>query len=356
MIDLDEVKNLKKYDKSDMLKLLESFPQQCRAAKKIADAFNLPSSFKKEYKNILCTGLGGSAIGADIVRSYISDEARLPVFVNRNYTLPAFIGEESLVIATSYSGNTEETLSAYKDARARKAAVIAITSGGELEKLAKSDGFPVLLIPGGLPPRCALGYSSFTLLALFSKLEIIGRKDQEIAEAIKTLEDIRDKSSGSRVRGGKNIAKRIAREFYGKYPIIYGGQDRIDAVVTRWRGQIAENSKALSSSHVLPEMNHNEIVGWENPGKLIRNFIVMILRDREDHPRTSLRMDITKKIIEKERVRVLELSSEGKSSLARIYSLIYTGDFTSYYLAVLNRRDPTPVDRVTYLKKELAKS
>lgn len=353
--ELDDLNRIKEYDNADMLRLIESFPEQCAAAKSIGSKFNFPGSFKSACRNVVCTGLGGSAIGADLVRSYISGEASTPLLVNRNYTLPNFVNSESLVVASSYSGDTEETLSAYEDAKERKAKIIAITSGGKLQKLAELDGFPVVTIPGGLPPRCALGYSFFPLLILLSKIGLIEDKSKNIDNAIKVMQYLKDNKIGQAVSEKKNIAKKIAKKLYLKFPIIYGGQDHIDAVVTRWRGQLAENSKNLSSSHIFPEMNHNEIVGWEEPKKLLNNLITIMLRDRQDHKRISKRMDITKKIIKDLKVEVIEVESVGEDLLARIFSLVYIGDFVSFYLAVLNRKDPTPVERVTYLKKELAK-
>ena len=355
MNSLDNVKILKKYDVSDMLKLIESFPGQAREAADIGSRFKLPDMYKCEYANIVCAGLGGSAIGADIMRSYVADEAKTPISVSRNYTLPNFVGNTSLVIASSYSGNTEETLSAYKDARGRGAKIIVITSGGQIREMAKADGNACLIIPSGLPPRCALGLSFFPLLAIMSKLGVIEDKTKEVNETIKVLQNLAAKAVGAAVAEKKNIAKRIASDLYGKYGIIYGGQDHIDCVVTRWRGQIAENSKALASSHVFPEMNHNEIVGWENPKTLINKFVVVILRDKSDHPRTAKRMDISKAIMKKKAAKIIEVQSIGESLLARMFSLIYIGDFVSYYLAILNKRDPTPVESVTYLKNELAK-
>lgn len=356
MIDLDDLKEIKKCDKSGMLDLVESFPGQCLRAKDIGMAFKVSGDLRPRYKNIVFTGVGGSAIGADLIRSYISDEAKVPIFVNRNYTLPNFVDENSLVVVASYSGNTEETLSAYKDAKSKRAALVAITSGGELESLARQDKIPCIIIPKGLPPRCALGYSFFPSLILLSKLGMIEDKSNQIDAAIDVLKDLRDKKIGFNVKEKNNPAKSIAGKIYLKFPIIYGGQDRIDSVVTRWRSQLAENSKTLSSSHIFPEMNHNEIVGWENPKKLLKNFIVIILRDTGDHPRTSKRMDITKGIIEDEGAKVIEVRSIGEGVLSRIFSLIYIGDFVSYYLAILNKRDPTPVESVAYLKKELAKA
>jgi len=355
MGNLDAADLFKKYDASRLLKIIESFPAQVREAAQIGSKFKLPDIYNRKYSNIVCAGLGGSAIGADIMRSYTADEAGIPISVSRNYTLPNFVGPESLVIVSSYSGNTEETISAYTDARARGARIIAITSGGRIKDMTKADGFACLVIPSGLPPRWALGYSFFPLLALMSKMGVIADKSVEVDETIKVLEDLNAKSIGVAVPTSKNIAKRIASDLHEKYGIIYGGQDHIDCVVTRWRGQIEENAKALASSHVFPEMNHNEIVGWENPRALIKKFVAVILRDKSDHPRTSKRMDISRGILKKKAAKVIEVRSAGDSLLARIFSLVYIGDFASYYLAMLNKQDPTPVDSVTYLKNELVR-
>jgi len=355
MNELDSFKRIEKCDESSMLELIESFPQQCRDAQCIGDEFELPQRFKRSYKNIVCAGVGGSAIGADLVRSYIAEDAQIPVLVNRNYTLANFVNEDTLVIASSYSGNTEETLSAYREAVSRGSNVIAITSGGKLEKAAKEDGLPCLIIPGGFPPRCALGYSFFPLLTVLAKIGIIRGQAVAIDDAIRNLRKLKDSKIGYKVPHKDNPAKKMAANILGKFPVIYGSSDHIDAVVTRWRGQFAENSKTLSSGHLFPEMNHNEIVGWENPKKTLKECVAIILRDAADHPRISRRMDVTRKLLKREKVKVLEAYSSGKELLARIFSLVYTGDFVSFYLAILNGIDPTPVEKITMIKKELAK-
>jgi len=355
MVNLDDRKKIKEIDKSDMLKLLTDFPQQCKRAKDIGEAFNIDKGYFSNLSQILFTGLGGSAIGADLIRSYLAGEIKVPIFVNRNYTLPNFVSKGTLVVASSYSGNTEETISAYKDARKRGSRMIAITSGGRIADMARADGIPLVTIPDGLPPRCALGYSFFPSLVLMSKSGLVPDKSKDISDAIKLIEGLKGNSIGPDVAKKDNPAKILAEKLCGKYPIIYGGQDHIDSVVIRWRGRLAENSKTISSTHVLPEMNHNEIVGWENPKKLFKGFIVVLLRDSSDHPRIKKRMDITKSLIEKEGVPVMEAESTGASLLERIFSLIYMGDFVSFYLAVLNGIDPTPVERIAYLKGQLAK-
>lgn len=353
MDSLDSITNIKKYDRSGMLELIESFPDQCQDAKRIGYEFELPKGFKTKYRNVVCIGLGGSAIGADLVRSYIADDLRIPFFVIRNYTLPNFVDENTLVIASSYSGDTEEILSAYRDAMSRGSEAIVITSGGKLSKIAKDDSIGVINIPSGLPPRAALGYSFSPLLILLSKIGII--KDQEffIDDMIRNLRRMKNTRLGRKIGNKDNQAKKIANEIYGKLPVIYGGQDHSDAVVTRWRGQLAENSKTLALGNIFPELSHNEIVGWENPKAALKNSVVIMLRDAADHPRVSRRMDITKNILKKCNVGVIEVSSAGKELLARMFSLVYIGDYVSFYLAVLNRIDPSPVDRIAYLKREL---
>lgn len=355
MISLDDLENIKKYDARDMAYFIESFPEQCREAEKIGLLSNIPDSFKIRYRNIVCAGMGGSAIGADIARSYTADEALAPIFVNRNYTVPAFVGRESLVIVSSYSGNTEETISAFKGAKARGAGIIVISSGGILSGLAHASSIPVVRIPPGLQPRAALGYGFFTLLSALSKIGVIGDKSKDVREAIRGLERLRDTSLALTVRGRKNIAKDIARKIYMKMPVIYSEAGHLDAVGTRWRGQLAENAKTIASSNLFPEMTHNEIVGWEHPEKALKNLAVIMLRDRGDDPRTAKRMDIVMKVMASLGVKVIEVNSRGKGLLSRVFSLIYIGDYVSLYLAILNKCDPTPVDRIAYLKKEMAK-
>ena len=285
------LKAIKKIDRSGMLGLIESFPEQCADAEAIGYSFKLPDSYRRKYDNIVVTGLGGSAIGADIIRSYIADEAAVPVFVNRNYALPAFVCSGSLVVVSSYSGDTEETLAAYADAKKRRAAIIAITSGGKLKAASVKDGYPVITIPCRLPPRAALGYSSIPLLILLANIGLIGDRKEEIGGAIDNLRRMRRDNAG----------KKTALELFGKFPVVYSAQDHLDAVATRWRGQLAENSKTLASSHAFPEASHNEIVGWENPRKLLRNFAVVMLRDRGDNRRVAKRMDIMRAILKARR-------------------------------------------------------
>lgn len=345
---------IKKLDKSNMLGLLMDFPQQCIAALGLAGKAKILFE-KRDFTNIVFAGLGGSAIGADLVRSYLYFESKIPIQVFREYDLPAFVDDSALVFLSSYSGNTEETLSAYEQARKSKATLIVISSDGKLKEYAQRDNVTFIGIPQGSPPRCNLGYLSIIPLCILAKLGLIEDVGSSVNQMIYTLEELKNKNLNPRIGQKDNIAKHVAAKLLNKFAIIYSASIHFDICATRFRGEIAENSKALGSSHVFPEMNHNEIVGWEQPKKLFKNLAVVFLRDKGMHPRVSMRMDITRGLIKKEGPLVLEIWSRGENLLSRIFSLIYIGDFVSFYLALLYGIDPTPVERVTYLKNQLAK-
>ncbi len=352
MRNLDDIKVIEKIDRARMRDVLAEIPEHCKEAYKLGKDFSLPRDFRN-FKNIVFSGMGGSAIGAEIVSSYLRKEINLAINVNRDYTLPGFVDKESLVILISYSGNTEETLSAYKEAAERQAKIIVLSSGGQLADLAKKDGFPSLLIPSGFPPRGALVFLSLPILALFFQMHLIEDKERQVQETVSLLERLRKDLYCIDVQRESNPAKKLAQRFFGNFCVIYGASEHLAGVVSRFRGQLAENSKMLASSHLLPEMNHNEIVGWRHPQRLLKRFAVTILRDKEDHPQVKKRIEISKEILQKEGVGVEEVFSQGEGLLARTFSLIYMGDFVSFYLAILNGEDPTPVKRIDYLKKRL---
>jgi glucose/mannose-6-phosphate isomerase len=335
-----------------MNQLLVDFPKQVENAVKIGSKFKQAYN-KSQIDSIVITGLGGSAIGGDLLRSYLSVESEIPFQVNRHYFMPEFVNERTLVVVSSYSGNTEETIAAHADAKKRKAKILCISSGGQTAASAEKFKQPLITIPKGLPPRAALGYSFFPTLIALSKMKLIRPKDSDIAE---TLSLLRKKSKIYSSLKNNNVALQLAKQLYMKLPVIYSAADRFDIVNLRWRGQIAENAKQLAFGHVLPEMNHNELVGWKVLRRIMEEEIaVVFLRDKDDHPRVKLRMEITKGVIEQYASKVIEIQSEGKSVLARMFSLIYLGDWTSYYLAILNGIDPTPVKVIDYLKNELGK-
>jgi len=348
-----EKKHIRKIDRGDMFRVLKDFPLQVKEALKIAGKYNLKSFKTKGINNVIISGLGGSAIGGDLFRSYTQYEIKVPVTVNRNYTLPEFADKNTLVIISSYSGNTEETIAAYKQAIKAKCKIICITAGGEVKKMAKKNKHHCVIIPGGLQPRCALGYSFFTLLTVFIKLKLISDRKDEIKETLKILEEGREEFTN--LNPENNVALKVALEIRGKLPVVYSSTDVLDVVNLRWRGQISENAKILAYGNVYPEMNHNELVGWKLNEDILKKIVVIFLKDPADNDRVKMRMDITLGIIKEYANNIVTLESNAVGKLARIFDLVYLGDWVSYYLAILNEVNPTPVEAISYLKNELEK-
>ena len=353
---LDQKETIQKNDPRNMLKAIHDFSKQMKHAEEIGLSVSLDSNLGKDLTQIVFSGLGGSAIGADFIRSYLTYESPIPIFVNRHYQLPRFVDEKTLLIVSSYSGDTEETLSSLKQGIKQGAKILAITSGGELTRQAGQHSFPVIKIPGGMSPRAALGYSAIPLLVALSKIGFKeAYKASELKEAISLIQTLAESQYGVTVPFEHNLAKQLASACFKKYPIIYAGIDYFDVVALRWRGQIEENAKALASHHVLPEMNHNELVGWRNPKELLKECTAIFLKDSSDHQRVKTRMNLTKGVVERYAGKAFELSSQGKGLLARMFSLVHLGDWLSLYLATLYQVDPTPVEVINYLKSELAK-
>lgn len=339
-------------DTSNMYSLIKKFPDQVEEAIKIGNTARVKLNVGS-IENVTLCGLGGSAIGGDLLKSYLAGELNVPFLVNRHYTLPEFVGKNSLVIISSYSGNTEETTTAFKETIKRRAKILCISSGGAVAKLAKKRRIPLITIPGGLPPRAALGYSFFPLLIALGKLGLIKNRSREINEALALLKEKSNEHGNP--DPSSNKAFQLAELLRGRVGIVYSSTERFDAVATRWRGQMAENGKSLMFGHVLPEMNHNELVGWKMLTEQMREMQVIFLRDKNDHPRVKVRMDITKGVIAEHTQHITEVWSEGASLLARMFSLVYLGDWVSFYLAILHNVDPTPVKVIDYLKDELSK-
>ncbi len=349
MMTLNDIQRL---DPKGMYAWIKDFPEQVRQAVAIGQAAKAPYR-ASAFNAVVLTGLGGSAIGGDLLRSYLADEMKVPFIVNRGYALPTFVGPKTLVVVSSYSGNTEETISSHKDAVKRKAKVLCISTGGETQKMAKKYRQPWVQIPGGLSPRAALGYSFFPLLVLLSKMGFIKNKSREINE---TLSVLRDLSARYCDPAASNLLPLdLAMKLKDRLPVIYSATDHLDAINVRWRGQINENAKQLAHGHVLPEMNHNELVGWKSAPTLLKQTHVVFLRDGGTHPRVRIREEITKQWIGTLAGGITDVPSVGRTLLARMFSLIHTGDWVSLYLAILNGVDPEPVEPINYLKGELAK-
>ncbi len=343
--------DIDKIDHAGMLTLLREFPNQVRDA--LAIGGNADVRLKSAgIRNIVMCGLGGSAIGGDLLRSYLAGELKIPFIVNRYYLLPKFVGPDSLVVISSYSGKTEETTTAHREALRRKARLLCVSSDGTTEQLARRAHSPFIKVPGGLPPRAALAYSFFPLLIALTKAGFIKNRQKEIAETLALLDENAKRFAG--LESASNPALALAQKLHHRIAICYSSTERFDAVNTRWRGQIAENAKSLAFGHVLPEMNHNELVGWKVLENQMREMVVIFLRDKGDHQRVQMRMDLTREIISRYTEHVEEVWSEGMSPLARIFSLVQLGDWLSFYLAVLHGEDPTPVAVIDYLKQSLA--
>jgi len=352
---LNDIEQIRQIDPQNMYNRIFDFPEQ------MADALKIGMAWKVDYedfigvKNIVVVGMGGSAIGGELMRSFARSQLIVPVDICRNYVLPEYVDDESLVIVSSYSGNTEETLMALDDAIRRKAMLAAITTGGILEDVANLNQIPLAKLPGGLQPRAALGYSFIPLLLFLEKIRLLRNVEKEIRDSISKLTAYRDGYIEDNPVE-QNQAKKLAERIHGRIPIIYSGPSLFDAVALRWKGQICENGKNLAFCNVYPEFNHNELVGWTDTVAPYRDkLLVLQLRDAEDLPQIRSRMNVVKEIIERLEVEVIDVHSKGIPSLERMLSLVQLGDFVSYYLAVLNRVDPTPVTAIEELKQRLAK-
>ena len=259
-----------------------------------------------------------------------------------------------MVLTVSYSGNTEETLSAYQQARSQGASIIAVTSGGKLADLARRDGCATVPIPGGLAPRAATGYLFAPLALIFEYLGIVPGATSDLAETVQVLKSMREEIQPG-VDFPRNQARSIAREMKNSLPIIWGSSARSETAAMRWKAQINENAKSPAYYNVFPELNHNEIVGFGVPQDLLAQLVIIILRDPDDHPQVKKRIAISQEIVRNKVKRVIELEARGQSFLAKFYSLAYMGDYASFYLALEYGINPSPVEVIDYLKAELAK-
>ena len=351
---LDNTEQMRSLDPGNMYNHIFDFPEQLARALNIGKSWKIDKDMFQEIKNVVVIGMGGSAIGGDLARSFLSDKLLVPFHICRHYTLPEFVDDESLVIVSSYSGNTEETLSALDDALGRKAMIAAISTGGMLADVCKINEIPMATLPGGMQPRAALGFSFIPLLMLLQKVGLIEKIEEQVKTAIESLKTFREDYTED-TQLSANPAKQLAEKLLGKIVMVYSGPTLTDAVAVRWKGQFCENSKTLAFANQFPEFNHNELVGWSD---VTRNFTdklaAIILRDSADHSQVKKRMDIVNPLIEETGAAVIEVESRGSSELERILSLIQMGDFVSYYLAILNDQDPTPVLSIEMLKDALS--
>ncbi|TCP55577.1 bifunctional phosphoglucose/phosphomannose isomerase [Tumebacillus sp. BK434] len=350
--DLDDDTLLAAHDPSEMFGALYGLPEQLEEAVRLMK--HTGAIFDASLvQTIVITGLGGSAVGGDMLRTYAGDKCPVPILVNRSYTLPSYVGKDTLVIAVSYSGNTEETLSAYADAKARGAQIVAITAGGHLKKQAWRDGHPVITVPGGLQPRAAAGYLFIPQLILLQQAGLLPNATAEIEETLRLLREMR-KLLAPQAQTEQNLAKQIARKLYGKIPLIHGAAGLTEAIAYRWKTQLNENAQTPAFAHCYPELNHNEIVGFDVPQELIEKLEIITLTCSRHHSRVQKRIEITGgEVLADAACGQTELKALGESDLAQMFSLLYVGDYASSYLAVLYGLDPTPVEKIELLKQRL---
>lgn len=351
---LDDGGRIETLDPGGMRHHLEGFAEQIREARRIGESAELGEG-DGGISSVVVLGMGGSAIGGELASGYLSPVISTPLVVVRNYAVPAFVGRDSLVYVSSYSGNTEETLSAYEEAAGRGARIVCSTTGGEVARRAAERGDDRLAIPSGYPPRAALGFGLIPLLIVLHRLGVAPSPYAEIDGAAETASQAVERF-GTKTPEAGNRAKDIAAWLHGHTAVIYGSSPATSVVATRWVGQLSENSKVVAHRNELPEMNHNEIVGWSPEATLSGEARVVFLRDRDDHPRVARRMDITRQIIEETGTEVREVESFGNGRLGRLLSLVLAGDFVSLYLAILAGVDPTPVAPIDRLKRALSDS
>ena len=338
---------VKKYDPQNQFDVLIKTSGQVKFAWN--NRIDLSSLKNKKFDKVLVTGLGGSAISADLMQNFLRDELPLPYFVNRNYFLPKFADENALVVVSSYSGNTEETVEVLEAALKRNCAVVCITTGGKIEKIADENKIPVVKIFPGLQPRYALGLSFFSLLKVFQELQLIGSHDKVVADVIDMWTEM-----GNELSVEDNRAYKLTLDLTGFIPVIYSAADITSAVGYRLKCQVNENSKLHAFHNVIPELNHNEIIGWESYTEKQLNAKVVSIVDEDYHPQVKKRFEITCELAAKSGAEIITLQSSRSNFKLRLMELIYLVDWITYYLAVLRGYDPTEIDNINILKKRLA--
>ena len=297
-------------------------------------------------------GMGGSAIGGDLLSDLASLEDSPPIVVSRDYRVPAYVDENTLVLACSYSGGTEETLSAFRESVSRGAKVVAITGGGPLAAEANEHGVPLFPVEYEGEPRSALGYSFIVPAVLLMKLGLVGDQTRNFEEAMGVLEGLAAELSPESATGA-NPAKQLALELVGRLPVIYGA-GIFGGVARRWKTQLNENAKVWAFFELLPEAHHNSVVGYTLPVEVRDRAFVVLLKPENLHPRTELRYRVTQALLERESIPCLVVGGRGESALSQMLSAILLGDYTSYYLALLQGIDPSLTTSIDFIKEQLS--
>lgn len=345
---LDDMGEIREIDKSDMLSFCTDAPKHyaeaARLAHKLSVGYPKPAT-------IVVAGMGGSAISGELLKDWTRNTITMPIEVNRDYTLPAYADKNTLVLVTSYSGETEESLSTFLDATKRGCMTVCISSGGVLQKFSEKLGIPHLQVPAGIAPRATLPYLFMPLPILLEKMGLVSNVAPEISATINALKQVSTANSPDKPLI-HNFSKSLASNICGSVPVVYGfGVYR--AVAQRFKTQFNENSKLPAKWEVFSELDHNEIVGWEDCGKLTKNFSALLVRDKAEPVEVASRIETTKRLIQPAVSNMFEVWAQGETALAKMLSTICIGDFTSVYLAILRKIDPTPVKTIDLLKEQM---
>ena len=352
-VGLDDPAALRKLDQDGMLDRLHEFPEECGRALDMAKKFALPGIFRQVQK-VVVLGMGGSAIGGDLVASLAEAESPVPIQVYRGYHLPAYVDSRTLVVASSYSGNTEETLSCFEQSFARGALNLAITTGGRLLEVAQERKIPTFAYDYRSPPRAAFPYGFVSLLCFVQRLgflKSVGAGIEDIPSLLRTYSKTIDENCSE----PNNVAKQIARLLQRKVAVIYGAE-LLSEVAHRWKTQINENSKSWAFYEILPEMNHNSVVGYEFPSDVKKDISVITIESQFLSDRIRIRLEVVERLLNTAGVAFKEVAGVGDTAIAHVMSLVLLGDYVSYYLAILNGTEPGPVRAIDYLKAELGRT
>jgi glucose/mannose-6-phosphate isomerase len=352
--DLDNLEALTKLDSEDVLGAVERFAEQCREAWEIGrGASGLPAG--DGIDSVVVLGMGGSGVSGDVTQAVVEPRLPIPFRTIKSYgPIPGWVGRNTLAFAVSYSGSTEETVAALRDVHDRGARVVTISSGGPLQQMATDLGLAHVAIPTGLQPRASLGYLTLPIIAVLGRIGLIPDAQVEVDEAVKVLSEMAAACHRDR-RIDQNPAKDLARRIHGRVPVIYGGYGIGATAAYRFKCDLNEYGKTPAFWNFLPELDHNEIVGWNRlPDLTSERFVCILLRDSGDGERVDIRFEITRRLTEKSFAEVIELRSEGTSELARLLSLIFITQLAAIYVGLSYDIDPGPVEVIQRLKSELS--